>query len=296
MKFPHLMLIMIDLHAHTDASDGTLSAEQLIAEAGRAGLKAIAITDHDNVHGAARITGKEPLEAIPGVELSVFDHGLGYEDVHVLGLFIDPKNITLGSKLDALTKQRLEQKAETVARLRQFGYDITLEEVKALAKWGVGRPHIARLLVKKYPGEFPTVQDAFDKLLGNGKPAYVIRQNGFGLEEAISLIRGAGGLSVLAHPFLYKYDVEKLVSDFKGLGGNALETYYDYETNAPRRGNDLPDTSVIRKRAKLLAKEHGLLESGGSDFHGESKGQRLGSFKVPDTILARLKKALAAHR
>lgn len=282
---------MIDLHTHTTASDGTLSLEQLVTEAKRAGLKAIAVTDHDNVESAKKITGKESIEVIPGVELSVFDHVLGYEDVHVLGLFIDPKNKTLGSKLAVLIKQREEQKREMIAILNRFGYEITFEEVSALAKWGVGRPHIARLLVKKYPAEFPTVQVAFDKLLGNEKPAYAIRQNGFGLGEAISLIKGAGGVSVLAHPLLYKYSADKLVPDFKRLGGMALETYYDYETNAPRRGNELADMDSLHRKAQTLAREHGLLESGGSDFHGEEKKQKLGVFSVPDEVLAALKDA-----
>ena len=282
---------MIDLHTHTTASDGTLSFEQLVAEAKRAGLKAIAVTDHDTVESAKKITGKEPIEAIPGVELSVFDHTLGYEDIHVLGLFIDPKHKNLNSKLAALTRQREEQKREMVKKLNELGYAITFEEVKALATWGVGRPHVARLLVKKYPEEFHTVHDAFEKLLGNGKPAYVIRQNGFGLEEAISLIRGAGGISVLAHPLLYNYDPDKLIPDFKRLGGMAMETYYDYATNAPRRGNELSDMGALHEKARSLAVKYRLLESGGSDFHGEGKKQRLGVFSVPDEILQAIKEA-----
>jgi predicted metal-dependent phosphoesterase TrpH len=284
---------MIDLHTHTDASDGSLSFGQLVNEARRAGLKAIAVTDHDNVESAKKITGREPLEVIPGVELSVFDHKLGYEDVHVLGLFINPKHRTLNSKLAVLIRQREEQKREMIAILNGLGYEITFDEVSALAKWGVGRPHIARLLVSKYPSDFPTVQDAFDKLLGTGRPAYTIRKNGFGLGEAISIIRQAGGISVLAHPLLYPYDADKLVSDFKRLGGTALETYYDYATNAPRRGNELGGLKGLRRKAVLLAKRHGLLESGGSDFHGESKAQKLGAFGAPDARLPALKSAAA---
>lgn len=282
---------MIDLHTHTTASDGSLQLDELVSEAKRAGLKAIAVTDHDNVESAKKITGKEPIEVIPGVELSVFDHEAGYEDVHVLGLFINQENKTLNSKLAALIKQREEQKREMVKKLNELGYDITFEEVKALARWGVGRPHVARLLVKKYPQEFRTTSDAFDKLLGNGKPAYVIRQNGFGLGEAISLIKGAGGISVLAHPLLYRYEADKLIPDFKRLGGDAMETYYDYASNASRRGNELSDLDALHEKAHALADKYGLLQSGGSDFHGEEKNQRLGAFSVPDEVLARLRQA-----
>lgn len=283
---------MIDLHAHTTASDGDLSFEELVAAAARAGLNAIAITDHDNVESAKKITGREEIEVIPGVELSVFDHELGYEDIHVLGLFINPQHKGLNSGLSALMKQREAQKRETVAVLNRMGYAITFDEVRALAKWGVGRPHIARLLVSKYPSEFRSVQDVFDRLLGTGKPAYTVRKNGFGLGEAISLIGSAGGAAILAHPLLYPYDAEKLVSDFSRLGGRGLETYYDYATNAPRRGSELENPGALKGRAKKLAREHGLLESGGSDFHGADKGQRLGSFAVPDRILKAMKSAL----
>ena len=280
---------MIDLHTHTDASDGSLSYAELVAQARKAGLKAIAVTDHDNVESAKKITGKEPLEVIPGVELSVFDHALGYEDVHMLGLFIDPKHKTLNSKLDTLLRQREAQKRETIIILNRMGYDITFEEVRAIAKWGVGRPHIARLLVQKYPGEFHSVQEAFDKLLASGRPAYKLRQNGFTMQDAISLIHGAGGISVLAHPLIYPYDHEKLVADFARIGGKALETYYDYATNAPRRGNELGDIEGLHLKALALAKAHGLRESGGSDFHGEDKHQRLGAFGAPDSLLEKLR-------
>lgn len=287
---------MIDLHTHTVASDGSLTLSELIAQAREAGLRAIAVTDHDNVKSAKEITGKEPIEAIPGVELSVFDHAMGYEDVHVLGLFIDPHDGALNIELDKLLHERDEQKRETIAILNRMGYEITFEEVRSLAKWGIGRPHIARVLVQRYPKEFPSVQDAFDRLLGEGRPAYAIRKNGFGLGEAISLIRKAGGISVLAHPFLYPYDADRLVSDFRRLGGAAIETYYDYATNAPRRGNELGDLESLHGKAAALAAAYGLLESGGSDFHGESKGQRLGAFGAPVSLLGPMRALLRTIR
>jgi len=283
---------MIDLHAHTTASDGALSFEQLIAEAKRAGLKAIAVTDHDNVQSAVKISGREPLEVIPGIELSVFDAGLGYEDIHVIGLFIDPKNETLNSKLETLGRE--EQKKATIKRLQELGYAITFEEVKAKSQGVVGRPHIAMVLMERYPAEFRTTSDVFVRLLGRGKPAYIGREAGFGLGEAIGLIRGAGGLSFLCHPFIYPYDPEKLASDFKALGGDGIEVHYDYVANRPDVKITYAENGKLVAKAKALAERNGLLASGGSDFHGPGKRghQQLGGFIVSDEVLGRIKTAL----
>jgi predicted metal-dependent phosphoesterase TrpH len=282
---------MIDLHTHTTASDGSLELSELVAQAKNAGLKAIAITDHDTVASAAKITGKEAIETIPGVELSVFDYTLGYADIHVLGLFVDPRNPGLCSGLTKLGAAREEQKRATVEKLRSMGYDITFEEVKAKAKGSVGRPHIAMVLAEKRPAEFPTVQSVFEKLLGNGKPAYVERQAGFTLKEAITMIHGAGGLAFLAHPFVYGYDIDSLVADFEHLDGDGLEVHYDYITNRPEIPLTEAQNAELVAHAGALAAVTGLLVSGGSDFHGEDKGHRLGRFKVPGRILRAIKAA-----
>ncbi|MDD5172018.1 MAG: PHP domain-containing protein [Candidatus ainarchaeum sp.] len=282
---------MIDLHMHTTASDGTLSFEQLVAEAERGRLKAIAITDHDNVQSARKITGKEPLEVIPGIEISTYDSQLGYEDVHIIGLFIDPRNRVLNKKIDSLGRE--EQKKATIDKLRDMGYDITFEEVKAKADGVVGRPHIAMVLMEKYPKEFPLMVDAFKKLLGRGKPAYVAREAGFGVGEAIDLIHTAGGLSFLCHPFIYPYDAKTLVSDFNRMGGDGLEVYYDYVANRPEVPITYADNNKLIAWTQALAKEHGLLVTGGSDFHGAGKRghQKLGEFGAPDEVLERIKDA-----
>ncbi len=282
---------MIDLHAHTTASDGTSSFDELVAQAARAGLKAIAVTDHDNVRSAGLITGKEALETIPGVELSVFDREKNYMDVHVLGLFIDPKHKTLNTKLETLQAEREAQKRETVEKLRELGYEITFDEARAEAKGVVGRPHIARVLLRKYPKEFASLASVFGKLLGRGKPAYVEREAGFTLDEAVRLVHGAGGLAILAHPFVYPYDAGKLLADFRALGGDGVETYYDYIRNRPEAKTTRAQNAKLIARARGLAAGCGLLESGGSDFHGANKGQKLGEFGAPDGLLRKLKAA-----
>jgi hypothetical protein len=284
---------MLDLHTHTTASDGSLSLEELVKGAKKAGLKAIAITDHDNIRSAKRISPRAGtgVEVIPGVELTVYDYPLGYLDIHVLGLFINPKNRTLNSKLAKLEKEREAQKKATVARLVELGYKITFAEVQKKAKGVVGRPHIAMVLAEKYPAEFRSVGDVFAKLLGRGKPAYLERRTGFSLRQATSIIHDAGGLAILAHPFIYPYEPEKLAGDFRRLGGDGLETHYDYVANQPEAKRTAAENDRLIADGSSLAKKLGLLECGGSDFHGVNKGQVLGGFGAPDTLLAPLKAA-----
>jgi hypothetical protein len=284
---------MLDLHTHTTASDGSLSLEELVKAAKKAGLKAIAVTDHDNIRSTKRITARTGtgIEVIPGVELTVYDYPLGYLDIHVLGLFINPKNRALNSKLAKLEKEREEQKKATVARLAELGYKITFAEVKKKAKGAVGRPHIAMVLAEKYPAEFRSVGEVFAKLLGRGKPAYLERRTGFSLRQAISLIHDAGGLAILAHPLIYPYELEKLAGDFRRLGGDGMETHYDYLANQPEAKRTEAENAGLITKGSSLAKKLGLLESGGSDFHGVNKGQVLGGFGAPDTFLAPLKAA-----
>jgi len=292
---------MIDLHTHTSASDGTFSLGELASEAARVGLRAVAVTDHDTVACAKRISAKMlaakgPLRIIPGIELSVFDHGLGYLDIHILGLFIDPNDKPLSSRLRSLAKEREDQKKATVRKLKELGYSISFKEVKAKAAGSVGRPHIAKELMEKYPLVFPTIQSAFEKLLGNGRPAYAEREAGFSLKEAVDLIHGAGGLAILAHPFMYGYDPRKLARDFKSCGGDGIETYYDYVMNRPENRVDLKGNAELQAKARSIASEFGLLESGGSDFHGKNKSQSLGDYTVPDDILDKMEAALGKRR
>ncbi len=282
-----LVIPMIDLHTHTTASDGSLSLEELVAEAKSAGLKAIAVTDHDTVMSAAKITGKEPMEVIRGIELSIFDKN--YMDIHILGLYIDPEDKGLNKKLKSIKTERENQKKAIIAKLKELSYEIPFKEVKAKAKGSIGRPHIAQVLVEKYPNDFPTVQSAFDKLLGNGKPAYVDRPIGFSLEEAISLIHSAGGLAFLAHPFIYRYDLDKLVADFEYADGDGLEVYYDYITNMPEANLNEAQNEEHVAHVQALASVGGFLMSGGSDFHGAAKGQKLGAFGAPDEVLDKIK-------
>jgi predicted metal-dependent phosphoesterase TrpH len=285
---------MIDLHTHTNASDGTLSLEELVREAGRAGLKAVAVTDHDTLASAKMIveSKRAQLELIPGIELTVYDDELGYEDIHVLGLFIDPHNPALSRALEELGRERESQKMATVERLRGLGYSITFDEVRAEARGAIGRPHIAKVLLRRYPDEFDSISMVFVKLLGRGKKAYLPRERGIGFREAASLLHGAGGLAVLAHPDVYPYDPRKMLVDFKSAGGDGVEVHYDYIRNRPEIPITAKENSMLIEKYHGLAEELGLLESGGSDFHGATKGQKLGESGAPDRLLPPLRAAL----
>ncbi len=288
---------MIDLHLHTNASDGVLSLEELVQEAERAGLTAIAVTDHDTVQSARRINELETgIEVMPGIELSVYDNKLDYIDLHVLGLFINPENPELLSTLERLENDRDDQKRAIIRKLNELGYGITYEEARKKAQGSFGRPHIAKVLVEHYPEEFSSISEVFDKLLEQGKPAFISRTAFFCLDEAINLVHEAGGLAVLAHPIAYKYDLHKVVSDFNLLGGDGIETFYDYAKNYAHKGYTEKDNMEAHQHLHLLAEELGLLESGGSDFHGPNKGPALGTFGPPDEILERLKKGLLERR
>jgi predicted metal-dependent phosphoesterase TrpH len=278
---------MIDLHTHTNASDGSYSLEELLRMAERAGLSAMAVTDHDTVENARKLSGmRSPVELIAGIEISVYDNNLGYIDLHVLGLFIDPENKSLLSTLERLERDRDEQKRSIIEELGRMGYDISYEEAKAKAAGSFGRPHIAKVLMEKYPEEFPAMASVFEKLLDQGKPAFRARKSFFCLDEAINLIHSAGGLAILAHPKVYRYDLEKLLADFKRLGGDGIETFYDYHSN----GYNKLANRLIGEEMRILAKKFAFLESGGSDFHSEAKGAPLG-YNVPDAVLSEMKAA-----
>jgi predicted metal-dependent phosphoesterase TrpH len=281
---------MIDLHVHTIASDGTLTLEELINLAEKAGLSAIAITDHDTVQAATRLkTLDTKLEVIPGIELSVYDNKLNYIDLHVIGLFINPQDPKLLKTLERLDMERDGQKRAIIKKLNELGYQITYEDAKKFSTGTLGRPHIARALIEKYPDEFHSIGECFDKLLEQGKPAFRSRNAFFCLDEAIELIHKAGGLAFLAHPVFYKYERKKMLYDFKELGGDGIESVYDYAANSVYRGFDKQDNLRINTELAKIANDFGFLQSGGSDFHGPNKGAKLGSLDVPDEFLKIIK-------
>lgn len=274
----------IDLHIHTTESDGTLTPSQVVRYAKEKGLKAIAITDHDTIHGneeAIKEGVNEGVEVIPGVEISV-DYSPG--TMHMLGYFITTEDPILNEKLTLLQDSRADRNPRIIEKLNKLGLSLTYDEVVQVSGGGqVGRPHMAQVLMKK--GYTKSIKEAFDKYLGKGAPAYLDKFR-LSAVEAITMITDAGGIPVLAHPFtLYcksSDELDALVEKLVNQGLQGLEVYYSE--------HDERKTSSY----KLLAKRYNLAITGGSDFHGKNmKGIDLGTgrgkLKIPYTALENLK-------
>jgi hypothetical protein len=278
----------IDLHAHTTASDGSLTPTQLVQLAKDSGLSALAVTDHDTVAGYAEAfeAGKKlGVEVVPAVEISgIWPTGT----LHMLGYLVDPKSPELLAALNELLEGRNTRNPRIIANLNKLGMAITIEEAAAQAGGKViGRPHIAKVLLAK--GYVKTIQEAFDKYLADNAPAFENKEV-MKPADAIASIHAAGGLAVLAHPNWLKCPddatIEKAVVDLKAAGIDGVEVWHsDHKEHEEQLF------------ARLAAK-HGLLTSGGSDFHGASKGDiRLGKgrgrLNVPYEVLENLKAAKA---
>ena len=260
-----------DLHMHTTFSDGKLTPEELVAQAKAAGLKYIAITDHDTVDGVSYLyeNGMYPtkgIHVIPGIEFSAH-HPV--HEIHILGFNVDIYYPDLLDKLNDVTEARWTRFSDMVEKLQALGYPITEGEVLTLAggSKSISRSHIARILVKK--GFFSSVREAFSAVLEKGKPAYVPHYH-LDVEEIIELIKAAGDTPVLAHPKLVGDD--DLVRDICKRGIEGIEVFY------PR--HDAADTA----RYYMMAQEFNLLPAGGSDFHGYPTRQpsEIGIFTIED--------------
>ena len=255
--------VSIDLHIHTTASDGTYTPEQVISRAHKLKLKAIAITDHDTVAGSkeALHSGIPPsLGFLTGVEISStpppFFPGSG--SFHLLGYSIRLDDPKLNRTLEKLQQARKNRNPAIIKRLNELGISIALDEVlKEAGEGQLGRPHIAQLMVKKKV--VASIDEAFDQLLGTGKPAYVDKKR-VECFKAIEIIRDAGGVPVLAHPGLLdcknENQIDELIGNLKKAGIQGVEVYYSGHT---------PDQTRLYAE---LAKRHNLLMTGGSDFHG----------------------------
>ena len=275
----------IDLHIHSLKSDGSMTPAEVVREAKRAGLAAIALSDHDTVDGIEEAVAegkKQGIEVIPAIEFSV----LSETETHILGYFIDINNPELQRVLKEVVDLRIQRNYVTCQRLNELGFDITIEEVRALAPNNfVGRAHFARVLMDK--GYTKSVKEGFDKYMSAGQYAYCEKQR-LTAKEAIELIKKCGGLSFLAHPHLTQFDDDKIkvfLKELKSYGLDGLEGYYtDY-------------TLEMQEKYQTMAKEMGLMISGGTDFHAKMKphisiGTGLGNMRIPYSVLENIKKAL----
>ena len=268
---------MIDLHLHTTASDGRSEPEDLARRAAGAGLRIIAVTDHDTTAGVARTrAAAEPLgvSVVMGIEITAVHAG---RDVHLLGYFFDDQHPELTTFLEQQRADRRRRIDLMLERLREMGVALDAEAVRsqgAAAGKAIGRPAVARALVTA--GLAKDIADAFDRYLADGRPAFVARQ-GAPPAEVVGLIARAGGVSSFAHPG--KLGLDDLLPDLSRAGLTAVEVFH-------------PDHAAAdRDRYMALAQALNLLVSGGSDYHGPASGRvdAMGVVHLPDVHFQALK-------
>ena len=270
---------IIDLHVHSTESDGTLTPEDLVAEAKKAELAAFALTDHDTCQGVGKampLAASAGIELIPGTDY----HG---KEVHIVGLYIDIENEQLLKKTAEYRKCRSERNALMVEALQKEGLSITMEELVAEnPDCVITRANIARFLYEH--GQIKSVREAFDRYIGDHCKCYVGRLK-VASTDAVRLIKEAGGTAILAHPLLYglsNTNLQKMIDELKPAGLDGLEAIYSTYTTGEEQ------------QMKRLARENGLLISGGSDFHGSNKpdialGKGRGHLYIPYSVLETIK-------
>ena len=260
---------------HTTASDGELSPQQLIDYALKRGVEIIAITDHDEIKGideALEYAKHKNITVVPGIEVSCFQEYF-FSEIDVIGLFIDHKSEAIQQLSVKFKEFRAEEKKEMIKKLNSLGYDITFEELLKKVNGSIGRPHIAKVLIEKYPNQFSSINDVFDKLIGKGKPAYAQRKK-LSIKDAVGIIQTAGGIAILAHPGRYrKNEMLEIISIFSLAGGDGMEADYPYEQL-------MKTSNLINLELRALAGEKNLLISGGSDFHDMERGSEIGDAGV----------------
>lgn len=282
------MIQPVDLHVHSNRSDGTFTPAQLVDYAMEKGLKAFALTDHDTVDGldeaihyAAGLRVSSPVpenvpEVIPGIEFSAEYQG---KDVHIVGLYIDYQEKAFREQLQAFVDSRITRNRKICGLLQKAGIPVTYEDLLAeFPDAVITRAHYARYMLNH--GYIDTMAEAFERYIGDGCPCYIPREK-ITPAEAVKLIGEASGVSILAHPVLYHMtdaQLEQLTVRLKEAGLAGIEAIYSTYTPAEER------------HIRSLAAKYELLISGGSDFHGANKpgldlGNGYGKLFVPSSVL-----------
>ena len=283
-----------DVHAHTTRSDGVLEPAELVRQAAAAGVRLFAIADHDNLAAFRELTatGADPLpdgfELVPGVEINAVTHGLGLDlsegELHVLGIGVDPADEAFEAALASQRGARRVRFQATIERLREIGLpiDAQVERLDLTGDDALGRPTIARSLVAA--GHASAVEDAFQRIIGHGRPGYVSRI-GLGPVEAIRAIRAAGGLASLAH-FPEAPRQLPLLRELMAEGLDGLESHH--------RSFDADTRAAVGAVARGL----GLVETGGSDYHGDlgPYAETHAELVMPEALIAGIRAAIDRTR
>ena len=269
----------VDLQLHSTASDGTDSPAELVRLAASRAIRVIALTDHDSVLGldAAIAAGSAlGVRVVPALEFSTRSQpDLDLLDINILALGIRHHDPSLNSLLEAVIDSRVEQKVRQIEKLQAYGVDISVDEVMARAQGVPGRVHIAQVAFERNPNKFSSVGDVFAQYLATDArySTFVGRTFSLTTADAIDATHAAGGIAVLAHPGAYPRvrHIDGVVERLAALGLDGIEVRYPYAHNRGNFGaNDAQVEALIAHFAEL-AQKHGLLVTGGSDYHGTAK-------------------------
>jgi len=277
---------MIDLHMHSTFSDGTLTPAQLVERAKQNNIEVMAITDHDNVDGlkeGRKEAEKAGITFVDGIEVSA---NFLNKDIHILGYFLNLEDEEFFGWLRNLQEKRHNRTLEMLKKLSQLGIEISLAEVEGEVLGNViGRPHIAKMIIKK--GFAATMDEVFDRYLGDGKPAYIPKV-GVDMVEVVKKLKANGAVVILAHPHLISHSDDTVINIIDMLVKNGLDGLELYYPNID-----------ARKKNKLLkiAKKRGLILTGGSDFHGLNRaGIDLGTGDISEKVFEILKEKIDKNR
>ncbi|MBN2230393.1 MAG: PHP domain-containing protein [Candidatus Thorarchaeota archaeon] len=272
-----------DLHLHSSHSDGVYPPERLVEMAIDLGLGGIALTDHDTIVGNEELLSASAgldIQCIPGVEISTDYEGF---ELHLLGYYVPENDEILEKRLVAFRGDRHSRFPKMVQKLRDMGFDIKDSDVREVLETAAspGRPHLARILIDM--GVVDTIDEAFEKYLAEGKPAYVRRARP-DISDGIRLLREVGAVPVLAHPLYYTGgNLRELLHILKDMGLIGVEVVYNYDRDTTLEDN----IREVQRAASGL----GLIETGGTDFHGDNTHNDLGSMTVPIEVIDRLREA-----
>lgn len=277
-------MMKIDLHMHSNHSDGEFSPKELVEIVSKKGIKGMAITDHDKATAnkeAEEYAKEKEIEYVSGIEITATPPE-GVKELHIVGLFIDPENEEIKSISDKHRKYAIETAKKIIEKLNDLGYDISFEELsKETNEEHFGRPFIAKILMRKYPEKFQERSQVFDELLGKQGKAFVMPK-GTELGEAIKIIHDAGGIAIVAHPWYLGENMLKILEEFVSLRGDGIELDYTPKDSIPESTKEILEEFV---------KKHNLIVSGGTDFHKLEEGKKeIGDIGISEEEFLKLKK------
>jgi predicted metal-dependent phosphoesterase TrpH len=273
------MIYPVDLQLHSTASDGADTPAALVELCAQRGLRAIALTDHDSVLGldAAIAAGERcGVQIVPALEFSTrSEPARDLLDINILALGIRHHDTTLQATLERVIASRIEQKIRQIERLQSYGIAISVDEVLARAQGVPGRVHIAQVAYERNPQRFSSISDVFAQFLASDAPnsTYVARTFSLRVEEAIEVAHAARGIAVLAHPGAYSriHNIDGVVQRLAAAGLDGIEVHYPYALNRGHYGASADAVAALVAHFRQVAAAHGLLVTGGSDYHGTVK-------------------------